>query len=88
MNSHRAFAFILVFLGGGLGSILRHAVNEKVPVLWGVHLPVDHRVREHRGLACDGDHRGLVRAAQYGGQPPCLFFTTGVLGGFTTFSSF
>jgi CrcB protein len=88
MNSHRAFAFLLVFLGGGLGSILRHAVNEKGPALWGVNYPWSTVFVNIAGSLAMGLIAGWFALRGHSGQLPRLFLTTGILGGFTTFSTF
>ncbi|HVW86345.1 MAG TPA: fluoride efflux transporter CrcB [Bryobacteraceae bacterium] len=88
MNSHRAFAFLLVFLGGGLGSILRHAVNEKGPILWGVNYPWSTVFVNIAGSLAMGLIAGWFALRGHSGQLPRLFLTTGILGGFTTFSTF
>jgi CrcB protein len=88
MNSHRAFAFLLVFLGGGLGSILRHAVNEKGPALWGVNYPWGTVFVNIVGSLVMGLIAGWFALRGHSGQLPRLFLTTGILGGFTTFSTF
>lgn len=88
MNSHRAFAFLLVFLGGGLGCILRHAVNEKGPALWGVDYPWGTVFVNIVGSLLMGLIAGWFALRGHSGQLPRLFLTTGVLGGFTTFSTF
>lgn len=88
MNSHRAFAFLLVFLGGGLGSILRHAVNEKGSALWGVNYPWGTVFVNIVGSLAMGLIAGWFALRGHSGQLPRLFLTTGILGGFTTFSTF
>ncbi|HVV45428.1 MAG TPA: fluoride efflux transporter CrcB [Bryobacteraceae bacterium] len=86
MNSHRVLAFILVFLGGGLGSMLRHAVNERG--LWGVDYPWNTVFVNIAGSLLMGLIAGWFALRGHGGQMSRLFLTTGVLGGFTTFSTF
>jgi len=88
MTSHRAFAFILVFLGGGLGCVLRHAVNEKGPGLWGVDYPWSTVFVNIVGSLAMGLIAGWFALRGHGGQLSRLFLTTGILGGFTTFSTF
>ena len=88
MKSHRAIAFLLVFLGGGLGSILRHAVNEKGPGLWGVTYPWSTVFVNIVGSLAMGLIAGWFALRGHSGQLPRLFLTTGILGGFTTFSTF
>jgi len=88
MNSHRAFAFILVFRGGGLGTMLRHAINEKSPALVGVNYPWGTMFINILGSLATGLIAGWFALRGHSGQLPRLFLTTGVLGGFTTFSTF
>ena len=84
----RASTFLLVFIGGGIGSMLRYAVNQGsvaalgVSFTWGT-LFVNVIVSLAMGaIAGWFAHRGQ------GEELTRLFLTTGVLGGFTTFSAF
>ncbi|HEY4089542.1 MAG TPA: fluoride efflux transporter CrcB [Bryobacteraceae bacterium] len=88
MNSHRAFVLILIFLGGGLGSVLRHAINVKGPVFWGVQYPWSTVFVNIVGSLAMGLVAGWFALRGHSGQLPRLFLTTGLLGGFTTFSTF
>jgi CrcB protein len=82
------FSYLLVFLGGGLGSMLRHAVNQASAALlgagfWGT-LFVNIGGSWPMGLMA-----GWFAFRGEGGGPGLrLFLTTGILGGFTTFSTF
>jgi len=80
--------FLIVFLGGGFGAALRHGVNVTAARLVGLNFPygtmfinvsgslVMGLIAEYFALK-GGLHRGWL-----------LFLTTGILGGYTTFSAF
>jgi CrcB protein len=82
-------AYLLVFVGGGIGSVLRFAVYHWAR-LW---LPPDFpwgtlAVNALGGVAA-GAVAGWILARSVGGSDPTsLFLMTGLLGGFTTFSAF
>jgi CrcB protein len=82
-------ATFLVFLGGGIGAALRHGVNLASAQIFGVTFPWGTLIVNVAGSFLIG-----VLAAWFalrgvgGGQHTRLFLTTGVLGGFTTFSAF
>ena len=79
--------YLFVFLGGGLGATLRHAVNRAALACLGAGFPTrlcsstssDPRHRHSRAPL----HRQGWRSEQLR-----LFLATGLLGGFTTFSAF
>jgi CrcB protein len=79
--------FLLVFLGGGIGSILRHAVNLASTALFGVNFPSGTLAVNIIGSLAMGALAGFF-AFRGDGHLTRLFLTTGVLGGFTTFSAF
>lgn len=76
--------FIIVFLGAGIGGALRHGVNLAALRLFGSGFPA--------GTMCINILGSLIMglAAEYWAlkSDTRLFLTTGVLGGFTTFSAF
>jgi CrcB protein len=80
--------FLIVFLGGGLGAALRHGVNLAAARLFGTTFPYGTLIINVLGSLA----MGLI--AEYFalkvGLPQRwrLFLTTGILGGFTTFSAF
>jgi len=80
--------FLLVFLGGGLGAALRHGVNLFALRGPGAQFPYGTLCINVLGSCL----MGMVVAwfAVRGELAPSarLFLTTGVLGGFTTFSAF
>ena len=81
-------AFFIVFLGGGLGAAIRHGINLGIARLLGGGFPYATFLINVTGSFV----MGLMAAwfAFKGGAPQHLrlFLTTGVLGGYTTFSTF
>ena len=76
---------LAVFLGGGLGSVLRWLVGRWTLDWFGYGFPIGTLAVNIAGCLAIG----LSVAALEGiGQPAKLFFVTGLLGGFTTFSAF
>jgi CrcB protein len=86
--SHHGVAFIIIFLGGGIGSIFRHGVNQAGAALLGVNLPWGTLFVNVAGSLAMGLVAGWFAFQGGGGQMLRLFLATGVLGGFTTFSAF
>src|SRR5262245_44361093 len=84
---HR-FGFLLVFIGGGLGSVLRHGVNKAAATQFGLAFPYGTLFVNVAGSLAMGLVAGWFALRGEGGQATRLFLTTGVLGGFTTFSAF
>jgi CrcB protein len=80
--------YLIVFLGGGVGAALRHGVNIGAARLLGTAFPYGTLTVNVLGsltmglmvawFAFEGSHSQHWR----------LFLTTGMLGGFTTFSTF
>lgn len=88
MAAQKAFAFLLVFIGGGIGSMLRHAANQAGTALFGVNFPSGTLFVNIAGSLAMGLVAGWFSARGHGGQLLRLFLATGILGGFTTFSAF
>ena len=80
--------YILVFVGGGLGAALRHGVNRAASAYLGVGFPFGTLFVNVLGAFLMGVLVELFLARGDFSQESRLFFTTGVLGGFTTFSAF
>lgn len=81
-------AYLLVFIGGGIGAALRHGVNVVLGRELGTEFPFHTLFANVSGSLVMG-----VLAAYFGlrmGSPQWLrlFLTTGILGGYTTFSTF
>jgi len=80
--------FLLVFLGGGIGASLRHGVNLLFARWLGLAFPYATMFENVTGSLVMG-----ALAAYFGfkgdlSQSWRLFLTTGILGGYTTFSAF
>lgn len=88
MAGHHALAFLVVFIGGGIGSMLRHAANQAGVSLFGVNFPSGTLFVNIIGSLAMGLIAGWFAFRGEGGQLLRLFLTTGILGGFTTFSAF
>ena len=80
----------LVFLGAGIGGALRHGVNVGCARACGTAFPWGTLTVNVVGSLAMGLIAGwLAFKAEAGwSQPVRLFLTTGILGGFTTFSAF
>ena len=81
--------FLIVFVGGGLGAALRHGVNLLSARLFGTAFPWHTLIENVTGSLVMGLLAGYF-AFKGGGtsQHWRLFLTTGILGGYTTFSAF
>jgi CrcB protein len=80
----------LVFLGAGIGGVLRHGVN-LVSLKWlGPSFPYGTMAINIIGSGVMGLVAGwlALKVGEGWSQHARLFLTTGVLGGFTTFSAF
>ena len=75
----------MVFVGGGLGSLARFLVGKWTLAWFGAGFPVGTLAVNVAGSLAIGLAIGALEGM---GQPAKLFFVTGVLGGFTTFSAF
>ncbi|MCO5093446.1 fluoride efflux transporter CrcB [Bosea sp. (in: a-proteobacteria)] len=80
----------LVFVGAGIGGVLRHGVNAVSPRWFGMDFPHGTLAVNILGSALMGLVAGwfAFRAGEDVPQGLRLFLATGVLGGFTTFSAF
>jgi CrcB protein len=83
-------SILLVFLGAGIGGALRHGVNVGCARACGTAFPWGTLTVNVVGSLLMGLIAGwLAFKTETGwGQPTRLFLTTGILGGFTTFSAF
>lgn len=81
--------FLLVFLGAGFGGVLRHGVNLATVRFGLAGFPWGTLAVNVSGSLAMGLIAGwFAFRGTGGGQDLRLFLTTGVLGGFTTFSAF
>ena len=80
-------ALVLVFLGGGIGSVFRYGLN-----LWlnndNTGIPYGTFIANILGSLLIGIILGYSLKSQTLSQNTVLFLATGFCGGFTTFSSF
>lgn len=79
---------LVVFLGAGLGGVLRHSVNLGAARLFGFGFPFGTLTINILGSLAMGLLVGGFARLGDPGQTWRLFLTTGLLGGFTTFSAF
>lgn len=84
---HPAF---VVFVGAGLGGVLRHLINISVPRLLGTGFPFATFLINISGSFVMGLMIGYLafKDGEFWNQTMRLFLTTGILGGYTTFSTF
>lgn len=80
--------YLLVFIGGGLGSTLRHAVNVICARGIGTAFPYGTFIINITGSTAMGLIAGYLAFKGEASQPWRLFLMTGILGGYTTFSAF
>ena len=80
--------YLLVFIGGGLGASLRHGVNQLCVRLFGTGFPFGTFIINITGSLVMGLIAGYLAFKGQAAQPWRLFIMVGILGGYTTFSSF
>jgi CrcB protein len=82
------FNYLLVFVGGGLGASLRHAINVVCARLFGTAFPYHTFIINITGSTVMGLIAGYLAFKGEAAQSWRLFIMTGILGGYTTFSAF
>ena len=80
--------YLIVFLGAGLGGACRHGVNQFAARLLGVGFPYGTLMVNVIGSLIMGLLISYFALRGEVSQHLKLFLTTGILGGFTTFSAF
>jgi CrcB protein len=80
--------YVLVFIGGGLGSSLRHTINVVCARYLGTAFPWHTFIINITGSIVMGLIAGYLAFKGNAALPWRLFLMTGVLGGYTTFSAF
>jgi len=85
---NRVAGFLIVFAGGGLGAALRHGVNLLSARLLGTAFPYATLFENVTGSLVMGLIAGYFAFKGDASQHWRLFLTTGILGGYTTFSAF
>lgn len=81
---------VMIFIGAGIGGVLRNAVNMLAMRLFGMHFPIGTMAINIIGSFVIGLVAGWLtfRAEWAWSYHARVFVITGILGGFTTFSSF
>ncbi len=79
---------LIVFIGAGVGGVLRHAVNVFAARMLGYEFPFGTLIVNVGGSFLMGLLAGFFAYRTGVPQHLRLFLTTGILGGFTTFSTF
>ena len=80
--------YLIVFLGAGIGGAMRHGVNVAATRLFGFGFPYGTLIVNVVGSFVMGLFAGYFAYRAGVPQHVRLFLTTGILGGFTTFSTF
>jgi CrcB protein len=80
--------YVLVFIGGGLGSTLRYLVNVICPRFLGTDFPYHTFIINISGSTVMGLVAGYLASKGEATQSWRLFLMTGILGGYTTFSAY
>ena len=80
--------YLIVFVGGGIGAAMRHGVNLVAARLLGTGFPWGTLTVNVVGSLAMGALAAYFAFKGEASQSARLFLTTGVLGGFTTFSAF
>jgi CrcB protein len=80
--------YLIVFIGAGIGGALRHGVNTGAARLFGLGFPFGTFIVNVGGSFVMGLLTGFFAYRSGIPQHVRLFLTTGILGGFTTFSTF
>jgi CrcB protein len=81
------FGYVTVFFGAGIGGLLRLAAN-RTGILLSLSFPWSTLFVNVSGSLAIGLIAGWFALRGQAGQTLRLFLTTGVLGGYTTFSAF
>ena len=80
--------YLIVFLGGGVGAALRHGINLASARALGTAFPYGTLIINITGSLVMGLIAGYFALKGDASQHWRLFLTTGILGGYTTFSAF
>ena len=80
--------YLLLFIGGGIGTILRHSVNVSFSRWFGTSFPFHTLFENVSGSLVMGLLAGYFAFRGHAPQDLRLFLTTGIIGGYTTFSAF
>ncbi len=81
-------SYLIVFFGAGVGGVFRQALGLTVTKALGSGFPYGTLLINVTGSAIMGLVIGVFEARNIQGNDLRLFLTTGILGGYTTFSTF
>ena len=82
------FPSFVVFIGSGVGGVARHLFNGWIARAVGTEFPLGILLINVIGSSAMGLVAGWFASKGHASQEVRLFLTTGILGGFTTFSAF
>jgi CrcB protein len=80
--------YLLMFIGGGIGTALRYGVNVSFGRMFGTAFPYHTLFENVTGSVVMGILAGYFAFKGEASETVRLFLTTGILGGYTTFSAF
>jgi CrcB protein len=80
--------YFLLFVGGGIGTVLRHCVNVLFVRWFGTSFPFHTLFENISGSLVMGLFAGYFAFRSELPQDLRLFLMTGIVGGYTTFSAF
>jgi CrcB protein len=80
--------YLVVFFGGGIGAAMRHGVNLAIARMLGTAFPYGTLLINVSGSFIMGLVAAYFAFKGDASQHWRLFLTTGILGGYTTFSAF
>ena len=80
--------FLVVFFGGGLGAMARYFVGAQVMTRYAGRFPPGHIFDQRLRFISDRRRNGGFYRKSLAHPNWRLFLVTGILGGYTTFSSF
>lgn len=80
---------VYIFAGGGFGAVMRYLIGLQAAKVWGINFPYGTLIINVLGSFLIGAIAGYFTFYSNGeNQALRLFLIVGILGGFTTFSSF
>ncbi|MBV9555968.1 MAG: fluoride efflux transporter CrcB [Pseudolabrys sp.] len=80
--------YLLMFVGGGIGTVLRYGINVSFGRMFGTAFPYHTLFENVTGSVIMGVLAGYFAFKGEASDTLRLFLTTGILGGYTTFSAF
>jgi len=83
----RLSALVVVFVGAGIGGVLRYALGGIIAQRWGGIFPMHTMIINVSGAFLLGTLMALSAERGLGSSELRLFLGVGLLGGFTTFST-